>query len=110
MTRFDDDNADPVDLTPLWPDRGGGATDRWAALVSRIETAAAPELARRAARLTRDSVTWAGDRLLDGVVAAVARFAAPALVAVAAAIVIVLAASRPEAAVARAASPLVASS
>ena len=88
--RSDDDRPaqDPVDLTPLWPDRD--APDRWASLVARIETAAAPELARRAGRLTRS----AAESLVDGVVAMVARFAAPAFVAAAAAIAIALAAAR----------------
>src|SRR5438067_6704316 len=98
----DNDEVGPVDLTPVWP--GRDAPDRWATLVARIETAAAPELARRAAILTR-----AGDRLVDGVVAAVARFAAPAFIAAAAAIVIAVAASRQEAAP-QSSSALVASS
>ena len=92
--RYDDDRPsdrpaeEPVDLTPLWPDRD--APDRWASLVARIETAAAPELARRAGRLTRS----AAESLVVGVVAIVARFAAPAVVAAAAAIAIAVAAAR----------------
>jgi hypothetical protein len=90
--RYDNDrpgqDQDPVDLTPLWPDRGH--PDRWASLVARIETAAAPELARRAGRLTRS----AAESLVDGVVAIVARFAAPAFVAAAAAVAIALASAR----------------
>src|ERR1700742_4396817 len=88
--RYDDDRpeADPVDLTPLWPDRG--APGGGASLVARIETAAAPELARRAGRLTRT----AAESLVDGVVAIVARVTAPARVAAAAAIAIAVAASR----------------
>jgi len=95
--RYDDDRPgdsprDPVDLTALWPDRD--APDRWASLVTRIEGAAAPELARRAGRLTRT----AAESLVDGVVAIVARFAAPAFIAAAAAVAIAVAASRQTAA------------
>lgn len=76
----------PVDLAALFGDRR--TPERWAALAARIEAAAAPELARRAVLARR------GGGLLDGVVNAVARFAAPALVAAAAAIVIAIGASR----------------
>ena len=88
MTTHDPDETTPVDLTPLWPDRG--TPDRWASLVARIETSAAPELARRAGRLTRSAAVG----LVDGVVAAVARFAMPAFVAAAAAIAIAVLSSR----------------
>ena len=106
--RYDDDRPgdgaqDPVDLTPLWPDRD--QPDRWASLVARIETAAAPELARRAGRLTRS----AAESLVDGVVAIVARFAAPAFVAAAAAVAIAVASARQiESAESPAAAPIVA--
>jgi len=88
MTTHDPDETTAVDLTPLWPDRG--TPDRWASLVARIESAAAPELARRAGRLTRSAAV----SVVDGVVAAVARFAVPAFVAAAAAIVIALLSAR----------------
>ena len=88
MTTHDPDETTVVDLTPLWPDRG--TPDRWASLVARIESAAAPELARRAGRLTRSAAV----SVVDGVVAAVARFAVPAFVAAAAAIVIALLSAR----------------
>lgn len=84
MTHGNEDER-PVDLTGLWPDRQ--SPERWAALVARIETAAAPELARRAGRLGRLGTA-------EGIAAALARFAGPALVAAAAAIVIAVAASR----------------
>lgn len=77
----------PVDLTALFGDRR--TTAEWETLAQRIERAAAPELARRAARSGGRS---AG--LLDGVAAVVARFATPALVAAAAAIVIAIGATR----------------
>jgi len=65
--RYDDDRPtdrpeqDPVDLTPLWPNRD--APDRWASLVARIETADAPELARRAGRLHARSERGPGPQL-----------------------------------------------
>src|SRR4051794_32228325 len=77
---------EPVDLTALWPDR----TERLTGFAARIEAAAAPELARRAALMARVTP----EVLLDGVVSLVARFARPALVAAAAAIVIAVASSR----------------
>lgn len=85
MTRIERDDEGPIDFAPLLADRldADRSAARWASLVSRIEAAAAPELARRAARA---GGTW----LVDNVARAVARFAAPALVAAAAAIFAVL--------------------
>jgi hypothetical protein len=83
--RHDGRDEGPVDLAILWPERR--SPERWAALVARIEGAAAPELARRAGRLTTVD-------LVDAVVAAVARFAAPALIAAAAAVIIALGVAR----------------
>jgi hypothetical protein len=84
----DEDESGPVDLTAMFG--GRRSTAEWEALAARIERAAAPELARRAAR----SGIRVGGSLLDGIAAAVARFAAPALVAAAAAIVIAVGATR----------------
>lgn len=81
MTRIERDDDRPIDFGPLVSERldADRSAARWAALVSRIEVAAAPELARRAARA---GGTW----IVDSVTRAVARFAIPALVAAAAAI------------------------
>ncbi len=75
----------PVDLSALLG--GRRSPERWEALAARIEAAAGPELARRAARAGRTG-------LVDGVVAVVARFARPALAAAAAAIVFAVGATR----------------
>lgn len=80
MTRIDRDDR-PIDFGPMRAERLDPelSAARWAALVDRIEAAAAPELARRAARA---GSAW----LVDSVTRAVARFTIPALVAAAAAV------------------------
>jgi hypothetical protein len=81
MSRNEPRDDGPIDFGPMLTDRldADRSAARWASLVGRIEAAAAPELARRAARA---GGTW----LVDNVSRAVARFAAPALIAAAAAI------------------------
>ena len=94
MTRIDRDDDAPIDFGPLVSDRldPERSAARWAALVGRIEAAAAPELARRAARA---GSVW----VVDSVTRAVARFAVPALIAAAVALIAVIgtAESTPEA-------------
>jgi hypothetical protein len=96
MTRIDRDDEGPIDFGPMHADRldAGELSPRWVALVGRIEAAAAPELARRAtigaARVGRVAGFW----LVDSVTSAVARFAAPALVAAAAAVFAAVSATR----------------
>ncbi len=83
MMRERDDRDGPVDLRALYGAPDGAADPlrdaaRWAALAARIEASAHPELRRRS-RLARFG-------LADGVAATLARFAGPALVAAAAAV------------------------
>ena len=88
------DGADaprPLDLSALRVGGRSAATpavpDRWEALARRIEAAAAPELARRAARARRNGGAPA-------VLFAIARAARPALLALAASAVFALALAR----------------
>src|SRR5205085_2080602 len=77
----------PIDFSALRAGRADpvASPERWAALVGRIEAAAAPELARRADRAAlRNPGPW----LIENVASAVARFTTPALVAAAAAVII----------------------
>jgi hypothetical protein len=81
MTRIERDDDGPIDFAPLLADRldADRSAARWPSLVPRSAAPAAPELARRAARA-------GGSWIVDNVARAVARVAAPALVAAAAAI------------------------
>jgi hypothetical protein len=87
--RHDPHDGDrPVDLSALRPN---DARERRDALAARIVAAAGPELARRRVRA---AARFGGASLVDGVVALVARFSAPALIAAAAALLVAVAASR----------------
>lgn len=71
------------DLAPLRP---RADPDRWASMVARVEGAAAPELARRAANRAHD---------LTGLLSSWTRSAVPAALAIAAAAVTMLVLDRP---------------